>query len=182
MIINIKTEQEQLQQLHYNMSNQVYNSKLGFYNTTPGAKTGKCIKQNGTRFLELVAKFGESKFSLVTQRTKQYSSEGQDRQAEQWARDGQTLITSKNYRFHLLILNEKTDQYIDVASGRVTMMDRAEYQTMLRVCQKRHFDYRKVTGENVMELIRNNREGNPSATDYDLLHGIVMMWWKEFGW
>jgi len=165
------------------MSTTVFNNNKGFYNKTPGAKTGKCIRQNGQRFLDLVAKYGDSKFSLVTQRTKQYYSEGNDKATKQWLEDyGTPKQNSKNYRFHLLVLNEKTDQYIDVASGRAVIMDREEYQTMIRVTQDRHYDYKSIDGPQVMDLIRDNRSNNPGVPDIDLLGHLVMIIWKQLGW
>lgn len=164
-------------------STTIINNNKGFYNKTPGASTGKCIEQNGTRFLELVAKYGDSKFSLVTQRTKQYYSEGQAKANKEWLETyGEQKQNSKNYRFHLLILNETKDQYIDVASGRAVIMDREEYQALLRVTQERHFEYKKVDGPQIMDMIRSNRSNNPKATDLDLLKHVVMIMWRQLGW
>ena len=156
-------------------------NEFGFYKESGTKSAGKCVEQNGQRYIDLVKKFGSKNFELVTMRIPQYRSEKQDVFLNELDRD---IEISKNYRFHLMILNLKTDRYIDVSNGRNVYMDRTAYQ-MLQRKQKHsraNTDYKRMANGQFNRMFEKAKVDNPGAPEIELIKAIVKLKWAQLGW
>tara|TARA_R110000822_G_scaffold214103_1_gene349217 strand:+ start:356 stop:841 length:486 start_codon:yes stop_codon:yes gene_type:complete len=159
----------------------INSNEFGFYKESGEVSAGKCVEHNGKRYIELVKKFGSKNFELVTMRIPQYRSEKQDVFLKKMGRD---IEISKNYRFHLMILNLKTDRYIDVSNGRNVYMDRTAYQ-MLQRKQKHsraNTDYKRMPDGQFNRMFEKAKVDNPGAPEIELIKAIVKLKWAQLGW
>ena len=141
---------------------------------------GDCVSQNTKKFIELRQRFGDC-IRLISVRKKQYEDENKINQIKFFKDNGleKTKKFSKNYRFHILIHNTRKDQYIDVANGRIMMMDREEYVEQMGTYGG--YEYSTMDVWKIWMDSKDVSSYNKSIPQHDFMIAIIHDWWNKWG-